>query len=280
MTKKIPPILTSEIANSLLNGKTRISLDLGLSETKIMQSNSTIILNNNETIDKQWLEKIAKDHRSVFFVENNNVYMIAISGKHFYKLAKTKGAPTIEIDGIRMHRTKNTTPEIDAKNKLKILGLKKGRTLDTCMGLGYTAIQAYKQGAEFVVSIEYEPNVIRIAQLNPWSQKMFNEKSIHKIIGDSFHVVDALPKNHFDYIIHDPPRHGSAGHLFGKEFYDKLARVIKPKGRMFHYTGEPGSRYRGLNIQRGIVIRLRSAGFKDLEYHSSIMGITCTKDTV
>ena len=280
MTQNTPPMLTAETAKSLLDGKNRVSLDLGLSETTIKQTNTKIILNNIETIEIGELEKIAQDQRSVYFVDNQTVYMAAIGGKHFYKLAKTSGAPTLEIDGIRMHRTKDTTPERDTKEKIDILGLRHGKVLDTCMGLGYTAIQAHECGAEYVISIEYEPNVIRIAQLNPWSRKLFSEESIFKLIGDSYHVVDAFPMHHFDYIIHDPPRHGSAGHLYGQEFYQKLARVIKPGGRMFHYTGEPRSRYRRVNLQKGIITRLRRAGFKKLEYHPSVMGVTCAMDTV
>ena len=280
MTQKTPPMLTSETAKNILEGKNQVSLDLGLSETTIKQTKTTFILNEVETIDAVGLEKIAQDHRSIYFVENKTIYAAAISSKHFYKLAKTDGAPTLEIDGIRMHRTKGTTPERDAEEKLNILGLKSGKVLDTCMGLGYTAIQAHENGAEYVISIEFEPNVIRIAQLNPWSSRLFCEENIFKLIGDSFYLVDALPEHHFDYIIHDPPRHGSAGHLYGQEFYQNLANVIKPGGRMFHYTGEPRSRYRGVNLQKGISSRLRRAGFKYLEYHPSVMGITCTMNTV
>jgi predicted methyltransferase len=147
------------------------------------------------------------------------------------------------------------------------------------MGLGYTAIQAHMNGAEYIVSVEYEPNVIRIAQLNPWSRQLFTEESIYKLLGDSFYVVDSFPSNHFDYILHDPPRHSSAGHLYGQKFYHKLARILKTGGRMFHYTGEPRSRYRKVNIQKGITERLSKAGFTDISYHSKVMGVTCTLDT-
>ena len=264
MTQKPPPMLTSETAKCILAGKNRVSLDLGISETTIKQINSTFMLDKTESIDKGDLEKIAQDQRS-------------ISGKHFYKLAKTEGFPTLEIDGIRMHRTKGTTPELDAEEKLGILGVNDGKVLDTCMGLGYTAIRAYECGAECVISVEYEPNVVRIAQLNPWSAKLFSEPTIHKVLGDSFNVVDTFQDDFFDCIIHDPPRHGSAGHLYGLEFYRKLARVIKPSGRLFHYTGEPRARYRRVNIQKGVIDRLGAAGFRDLQYHPGVMGVTCTR---
>lgn len=279
MTQKPPPIITSDTAKSLLEGKTSVSIDLGLSKTTIKQTNKEYRLNKDEIIDQESLEKIAQDPRSIYFVHDKTVFMAAISGKHFYKLAKTPGAPTLEIDGIRMHRTKNTTPEKDAEEKLQMLGLNGGRVLDTCMGLGYTAIQAHRRRAEYVISIEYEPNVVRIAQLNPWSSQLFTEERIHKLIGDSFYLVDGFPKDHFDYILHDPPRHSSAGHLYGQEFYDKLARVLKPRGKLFHYTGEPRSRYRKVNIQKGVSERLSKAGFKDIEYHPPVMGVTCTLGT-
>ena len=280
MTLKPPPIITSDTAKSILEGKNRVSIDLGLSQTTIKQTKAEYWLTEEEYIDAESLEKIAQDTRSTYFVRDKTVFMAAIGGKHFYKLAKTTGAPTLEIDGIRMHRTKGTTPKKDAEDKLEILGLRGGAVLDTCMGLGYTAIEAHRLGAEFVITVEYEPNVVRIAQLNPWSTQLFNEPCIHKLLGDSFNVVDALPSNGFDYVLHDPPRHGSAGHLYGQEFYDKLARVLKPDGFMFHYTGEPRSRYRKVNIQRGIIERLGKAGFRDMTYHPSVMGLTCRLDTV
>jgi hypothetical protein len=272
-------MLTAKEAKLILGGKTRVSLDLGVSKTEIIQTKDGYELGKGEIIDSISLEKIAKNERSVYFVDQKTVFMAATSGKHFYKLTPTDGAPTLEIDGIRMHRTKGTTPDRDTRDKLKLLGLSSGTVLDTCMGLGYTAIEAKRRGAEQVITIEYDPNVLLISLINPWSHQLFTSDTIHKIIGDSFHVVDALPSHSFDYIIHDPPRHSSAGHLYGQEFYHKLAGAIKPGGRMFHYTGKPGSRYRKVNIHTGIKKRLGIAGFKDIEYHPVVLGFKCTMGT-
>jgi len=279
MPKTLPPMLTSKEAKIILDGKTRVTLDLGLSKTDIIQTKHGYDLGKGEIIDSVSLEKIAENERSVYFVDQKTVFMAATSGKHFYKLAPTGGAPTLEIDGIRMHRTKETTPDKDTRDKLKLLGLSSGTVLDTCMGLGYTAIEAIRRGADRVVTVEYDTNVLLISLINPWSSGLFSSCSIHKVIGDSFSVVDAFPSQLFDYIIHDPPRHSSAGHLYGQEFYHKMARAIKPGGRVFHYTGEPGSRYRKVNIHTGIRKRLGIAGFRDLEYHPVVMGFTCTRGT-
>ena len=279
MPKTLPPMLTFKEAKHILDGKTSVSLDLGLSKTDIFQTKDGYFLGKNEIIDPVSLEKIAKNERSVYFVDQKTVYMAATSGKHFYKLSPTTGAPTLEIDGIRMHRTKGTTPDKDTRDKLKMLCLSSGTVLDTCMGLGYTAIEAQRRGADNVVTVEYDPNVLLMSRINPWSSNLFSSGAIHKVIGDSFNVVDAFPSQFFDYIIHDPPRHSSAGHLYGQEFYNKLAGVIKPGGRMFHYTGKPGSRYRKVNIHIGVRKRLRIAGFRDIEYHPVVMGFTCTRAT-
>jgi predicted methyltransferase len=277
MTQNLPPMLTSVQAKAILAGKTDISLDLGLSKTRIKPTEGGYILGKGEFIDDASVEKIAKTDGAAYFVDKKSVFMAATSGKHFYKLIPTAGAPTIEIDGIRMHRTKDTTPDLDAIEKLNILNIRGGIVLDTCMGLGYTAIQSVRRGASYVVSVEFEPNVLRISKINPWSKELYSSESIHKLIGDSFHVVDAFSENQFDYVIHDPPRHSSAGHLYGQEFYKKLAHVIKDGGRMFHYTGEPGSKYRKVNIHTGVKRRLRQAGFNDITYHPKVMGFTCTR---
>jgi len=159
---------------------------------------------------------------------------------------------------------------------LVALGLKKGRVLDTCTGLGYTAIGALARGAEIVVSVEREPPVIRVAEMNPWSRCLFGGEII-LLLGDSYQIVDALPTEFFDWVIHDPPRLTHAGSLYSEEFYSRLYRVMAEDGRLFHYTGEPGSKYRRVDLQRGVQRRLRAAGFRGAEYHPNVMGITCVK---
>jgi predicted methyltransferase len=175
-----------------------------------------------------------------------------------------------------MHRTKETTPYVDTEEKLGALGLKGGRAFDTCMGLGYTAIGALERGAEVVVSVEREPPAIRVAEMNPWSRRLF-DGGVSLLLGDSFFTIDSLPSEYFEWVIHDPPRLTHAGALYSEEFYTKLFRVMADGGRLFHYTGEPRSRYRGVDLQRGVQRRLRAAGFRGTEYHPGVMGVTCEK---
>lgn len=64
--------------------------------------------------------------------------------KKFYKLVKTKTWPTVLISEIRMHRTDKIDPKIDTELKIKSITPIFGNVLDTCMGLGYTAILSTK----------------------------------------------------------------------------------------------------------------------------------------
>jgi len=277
MPHRIPPIFTPATARVLLEGVKRVSLDLGLSETEVMHTDAGISLGTGEAIEYDILGKIADKDDSAYFLRDGSAFQVALAGRHFYKLLPTEGAPTLEIDGVRMHRTSGTTPERDAEAKLASLGLEGGRVLDTCTGLGYTAVEAAKRGAEAVVTVELEPAVLRVAIMNPWSTPLFNDARIHKIVGDSYALADALPPSFFDFVVHDPPRHRRAGHLYGLDFHRKIHRLLRPGGSLFHYTGEPRSKYRGVNLHGGVAARLAKAGFIDIRYHEDIMGLTCKK---
>jgi predicted methyltransferase len=272
-----PPLITSTVAKRLLEGFGRVSLDLGLSQAQVEFEEDRVLLPDGRTVKHSDLMKVAERENSVFFSEGDALYLVAISDSHFYKLVPTDRAPTLEIDGIRMHRTKGITPDLDAKDKISVLGVSGGRVLDTCTGLGYTAQAALARGAGFVTSIEIRHEVLRITRLNPWSQGVFEDRRIHLMLGDSFCLLDALPQEFFDYVIHDPPRFALAGHLYGQEFYHKLFDALIRGGELFHYTGEPGSRRQGINLSRGVGRRLKQTGFREVVYHEDIRGITCRK---
>jgi predicted methyltransferase len=272
---KLPPMITPEVAKRILNGETNVSLDLGLSSSRVARVGESYDL-LGYMVSGEDLKQVAGKENAVYFPEGDQLYQVAVAGERYFKLVPTAGAPTLEIDGVRMHRTKETTPDADTKEKLEALGLAGGRVLDTCMGVGYTAIGALSRGADVVVTVEREPSVVRVAQMNPWSSQLF-EGGISLLLGDSFHTIDALPTGFFDWAIHDPPRLTHAGALYSEEFYGKLYRVMAEGARLFHYTGEPRSRYRGVDLQKGVQKRLRAAGFKVTEYHPGVMGVTCEK---
>jgi predicted methyltransferase len=270
---KIPPLITASTASGILEGRNRISFDLGLTEEVVVPDGMRFILPDGTSVSSENLKKVSGKKGDVFFPDDGKLFQVAISGRRFFKLLATAGAPTLEIDGVRMHRTKEVTPDVDAEAKIEALGVEKGKVLDTCTGLGYTAIGALRRGAEMVVSAELMGETLMIAGLNPWSVDLFRDERIGLVLGDVFDIVESLPKGFFDYVVHDPPRFAHAGLLYSSEFYRRLHRVMKPFGKVYHYTGKPGSRFRSIDVRRGVMQRMRQAGFRKLSYDEETMGV-------
>src|SRR3989338_2587672 len=148
-----------------------ISLDFNIFKSEVKIAEDFFILPDNQRLDESQIKKVIKNETSCFLVEGDSLIKVQLFSEHtnkFYKLVPTKDAPTLEISGIRMHVTKEMTPMEDTKKKIEIISPIKGMVLDTCMGLGYTAILASKY-ADFVMTCEKDENVIEIAKFNPWS---------------------------------------------------------------------------------------------------------------
>jgi uncharacterized protein len=79
--------------------------------------------------------------------------------------------------------------------------------------------------------------------------------------GDVAMAMSSLPDRAFDAVLHDPPRFGIAGELYSQAFYDHLARVLRPRGLLFHYTGTPNKLTTGRDVPKEVASRLRQAGF-------------------
>ncbi|AIF70224.1 hypothetical protein PAP_09230 [Palaeococcus pacificus DY20341] len=272
--------LTFREANRLLVGRGEVRINLDLGKTKrtltVIAEEDRVIFPDGSEVEKKILGKIAKDENNIYFVKDGGIFKAAIAKEGFYKLVPTI-PPTIEINGIRMHRTKEVTPLEDTLSKINTVKPKEGEMLlDTCMGLGYTAIESAKRGA-YVMTIEKDPNVLELAKLNPWSWELFHSQNIQVIHGDAFDVVKRFRDETFDVIIHDPPRFSLAGHLYSEEFYRELFRVLKKGGRLFHYVGNPGKKYRRKDLQRGVMERLRKVGFKNVKRVEEALGLVAKK---
>jgi predicted methyltransferase len=170
-----------------------------------------------------------------------------------------------------MHRIKGTDPHRDTLSKVRTIAPITGRVLDTCTGLGYTCIEAAKT-AEQVVTIELDPTVLEVALLNPWSSALFRDPRIEQRVGDSFDELMDCADESFSRIIHDPPTFSLAGELYSGEYYRHLFRVLRPKGRLFHYIGDLSSRS-GRNVVRGVVRRLQEAGFLRIARRPEAFGV-------
>jgi predicted methyltransferase len=191
-----------------------------------------------------------------------------------YTLYPTEKAPTMLISGIPMHRIKDTNPERDTREKIKA-SQPIGQVLDTATGLGYTAIAAAK-AANHVITVELDPTAQEICRQNPWSQGLFENPKIEQRIGDSFDVIETLGDSRFHRIIHDPPTFSLAGHLYSRDFYAEMYRVLKPGGRVFHYIGDPESKS-GLRITAGAIRRLEQVGFVRVKRVPRAFGVVAYK---
>ncbi len=182
----------------------------------------------------------------------------------FYKMIfiNDKKPPTVEISGIKMHITLNGDPEQDTQNKIKQFKHLKGNILDTCTGLGYTAIAAAKfPKVNQVYTCEVDINMFRLCRENPWSQGLFHHGKIQLILTPVQDLVQKLPDNYINYIIHDPPRFALAGELYSKNFYRNLYRILKTNGEIYHYTGDPNKRSRKLPLKKEIQKLFDNLGF-------------------
>jgi uncharacterized protein len=177
------------------------------------------------------------------------------------KLVPTEwGPPTFEIDGIKMLPTAQISPFADAERKVALIRPHGKVVLDTCGGLGYFASWCLRAQAAQVHSYEKNPDVIWLRTLNPWSPEP-NAPRLVLENADVSQAISGLASRSFDAVLHDPPRFGIAGELYSQAFYDQLARVLKPGGMLFHYTGTPNKLTSGRDVPNEVAKRLRIAGF-------------------
>uniref|UniRef100_A0A0G4I0A8 Methyltransferase domain-containing protein n=1 Tax=Chromera velia CCMP2878 TaxID=1169474 RepID=A0A0G4I0A8_9ALVE len=210
--------------------------------------------------------------------------------------------PSMTVGGFPMHRVsmgkrhseEMVGPREDTEAKIaaveNIRPLRGGsRVLDTCTGLGYTAICAAskvgggKRGEEGVVTVEFDPAVVEVQRRNPWSSELFGgkeETGLSRLEGDAATVVRSLPSGSFSHVIHDPPSvslqksEEMGGSLYSEEFYAELRRILHSSdGALFHYIGDPQSRASG-RLYTGVMARLQRVGFQKLEVDNKAWGVT------
>ncbi|HDJ89732.1 MAG TPA: methyltransferase domain-containing protein [Thermoprotei archaeon] len=243
----------------------RISLDIGLTFLHAKLKDEMLYIKKENIILKIPCMRFKK--RDIFYISSKGdlTKLAFFSNNKYYKLVATGAytSPTLEISGIHMHNIKGTTPIKDAQRKVYLAKITRGDiVLDVCTGLGYTAITSMRRGARKVVTIDNDINVLKMAEYNPWSRGLLSSK-IDVLLGNAEDLVLNFQNNFFDKIIHDPPRFSLSGQLYSLDFYKELYRILKTNGILFHYTGYPRKKS-GLKLQKGIINRLKSAGFKIL----------------
>ena len=261
-------------------GETNVttSLDLNLTTRHVELSAEGVHFAHGERLAWEDIAFINEDENSCFQITPTSIDKIqtfsAENNRH-YTLYPTARAPTLLISGIPMHRIKESDPHRDTLAKVKTVSPLVGQVLDTATGLGYTAIEAAKT-ADHVVTVEFDPAVLDVARLNPWSRALFDNPKIEQRIGDSDDVIRTFAANSFERILHDPPMFGLAGHLYSAEFYHELFRALKPRGRLFHYIANPDSK-QGATITRGVIRRLEEVGFAKVVKRPEAFGVVTAK---
>jgi len=266
MTGPVPspargPLLTARVHAALMAARARgepvlsCSLDLDRSQTRVELDAAAW---HWQARQYPYLERCKE--RTVYHWDGAGFAPVARFGTSLIKLVPTDwGPPTFEIDGVKMLVSQQVSPYEDARRKVALIEPRGKRVLDTCAGLGYFAAWCSEGGAAQVTSFELNPDVLWLRSLNPWSPAA--GPGLTLVEGDVNAAIRGLAEHSFDAVLHDPPRFGIAGDLYSQVFYDELARVLRPGGQLFHYTGSPNRLTTGRDVPQEVSRRLQVAGF-------------------
>jgi uncharacterized protein len=204
--------------------------------------------------------------RTIYHWDGDEFASVSRYSGALIKLVPTEwGAPTFEIDGIKMLPTSKASPIDDARRKVALVQPQGKRVLDTCGGLGYFAACCLEAGAARIDSFEKNEDVLWLRTLNPWSpdpEAPTTDGSLRLTHADVSQAIADIPDVSVDAVLHDPPRFGIAGELYSQAFYDQLARVMRRGGRLFHYTGTPNTLTSGRDVPGEVLKRLQKSGFR------------------
>lgn len=265
-TRYTGPVLTREIAEAMRAARAAGhsawsgSLDLGRSRDDVALHAGGWHWRGH---DYPWPEELKE--RTIYVWDGEAFRAAQRYDRSLIKLVPTEwGAPTFEIDGIKMLPTAQTSPFEDAQRKVALVAPRGKRVLDTCGGLGYFARACLEDGVAQLDSFEKNADVLWLRRLNPWSPDPHDAQSGGRLRLEHADVAEriaSLPDASYDAILHDPPRFGIAGELYSQAFYDQLARVLRARGRLFHYTGTPNRKTSGRDVPEEVARRLEKAGF-------------------
>jgi predicted methyltransferase len=268
-----PPLLTSNELEKMVLARNagarmlKCSLDLQCSTTTVAIREADWAWNG-----RRFPYPARCKERTIYYWADTDFHPVARYTSSLIKLVPTDwGAPTFEIDGIKMLPTARVSPYADAERKVALIRPQGKIILDTCGGLGYFAAWCIKTHAAHVQSFEKNPDVIWLRSMNPWSPADSAALTLTQL--DVSDAVTTLAANSIDAILHDPPRFGIAGELYSQSFYDQLARVLKRDGKLFHYTGNPNKLTSGRDVPNEVIGRLRKAGFASERIGDGVLAV-------
>lgn len=261
------PLLTRDLAEALLKvheagaSAWTGSLDLGRS-----RGEAALEADAWRWRDERYPYPHKLKDRTIYYWDGDEFAPVSRFSGSLIKLVPSEwGAPTFEIDGIKMLPTSKESPIDDARRKVALVEPRGKVVLDTCGGLGYFAACCVEAGVARIDSFEKNPDVLWLRTLNPWSPDPDAPAiggRLQLVHADVSQAIAQVADASADAVLHDPPRFGIAGELYSQAFYDQLARVLRPGGRLFHYTGTPNKLTSGRDVPREVQKRLEKAGFK------------------
>ncbi|MDO8628708.1 MAG: methyltransferase domain-containing protein, partial [Nanoarchaeota archaeon] len=254
------PVITSSDLRRLEEARTRgkdeldVSLDLGKSKIVVK------IVPDGFMVDNQVIAavKVRSDEKSCFVLVDGKLEKLQIFSPEtnkLYKLIPTSNKPLLQVSGTSMH--KREFVDRVAQEKLH------GRVLDAGTGLGYTALVAAKTADE-VVTVEVDPNVLTLAEYNPWSVGLFDNPKIKIYEGDVIEEVKDFSDASFDAAVLDGGTPHASGMFFSSELYQEVFRVLKKKSRVLHYLPRV-HKTKGRDFPGEVIDRMLAAGFSLVE---------------
>jgi len=248
-------------------GTLGLSLDLGRTSADVAVEADGVVLPDGCRVAKDDLLDSFSDPEDCIELTAEGprkVYLYSEARRRYYKLFQpVEGRPpTVVINGATMHAIVGKEPWQDQTDKVAQLPARRGACLDTCCGLGYSAQLLAQAGFRPMVTCEEDANVLAVAAVNPWSEGLW-QAGVELVREDVRRLLASSPADRFACIFHDPPTVHQAGELYAEELYREFARVLVPRGSLYHYVGAPGRRI-GRDYARGVIRRLQSAGFEDV----------------
>jgi hypothetical protein len=238
-------------------GEIEISLDCGLGTARCKVKQDAITLPDG-TVAR--LPDVKEEERTIFVLHEGAFERIRFAGDEtgqVYELVETAGRPMLKVSATPFHKW-------DFIQRIERDG-PKGVVLDAGTGLGYTAIAA-SATASRVITVENDPHVLRMQELNPWSARL-SQGNIERVRDDVCAYAKTVPDRTFDAIILDGGTPHSSGNFFSLDNYRETRRTLKSGGRLYHYLPDHGVR-RGRDFPAEVIARLRKAGFLKIERYA------------
>ncbi len=248
-----------------------INIDFGERKVKARFEKDYVFLGKNRISLKKKIKP-----NFCYLAKNDDLLPVAFFSQEtntFYRLIPTIDWPSVSIGSVPMHRIKHSSPLKDAQEKVDILR-PRGIVLDTCGGLGYTAIISSRR-ADKVYTFEKDKNILFLARLNPVSQPLFSQDNIILANKDVAKAISEFPGGFFDCVLHDPPTYKLAPQLFSLDFYRQLHRVLKKRGRLLHYVPLP-QRSKGKDFSKIVRDRLSQVSFRIIKSDPQTQVFLCS----